>query len=151
MVVFTSVGFRAASSILFLFQREIYRCTYPLKKSLMFYFSHLWSLIYWSRTLFSRFGIGRFTTEEEIDYTVERTIKHVKRLREMRLVKQKSGWNALIFPLFPALLPWCPSCLSSVSSIFPPFCTHLSFFCSYFSLFCYATGKNTVCNFPVFR
>lgn len=35
-----------------------------------------------------RFGIGRFTTEEEIDYTVERTIKHVKRLREMRLVKK---------------------------------------------------------------
>lgn len=30
-----------------------------------------------------RFGIGRFTTEEEIDYTVERTVKHVKRLREM--------------------------------------------------------------------
>lgn len=30
-----------------------------------------------------RFGIGRFTTEEEIDYTVEKTIKHVKRLREM--------------------------------------------------------------------
>ena len=34
----------------------------------------------------ARFGIGRFTTEEEIDYTVEKTIKHVKRLREMRLV-----------------------------------------------------------------
>lgn len=31
-----------------------------------------------------RFGIGRFTTEEEIDYTAERCIKHVKRLREMR-------------------------------------------------------------------
>lgn len=30
-----------------------------------------------------RFGIGRFTTEEEIDYTIEKTIKHVKRLREM--------------------------------------------------------------------
>lgn len=30
-----------------------------------------------------RFGIGRFTTKEEIDYTVENTIKHVKRLREM--------------------------------------------------------------------
>uniref|UniRef100_A0A4W3GU81 Cysteine desulfurase n=1 Tax=Callorhinchus milii TaxID=7868 RepID=A0A4W3GU81_CALMI len=31
-----------------------------------------------------RFGIGRFTTEEEVDYTVARCIEHVKRLREMR-------------------------------------------------------------------
>ncbi|XP_043466447.1 cysteine desulfurase, mitochondrial [Leptopilina heterotoma] len=30
-----------------------------------------------------RFGIGRFTTMEEIDYTAERTIYQVKRLREM--------------------------------------------------------------------
>jgi len=30
-----------------------------------------------------RFGIGRFTTEEEVDYTAERAIKEVKRLREM--------------------------------------------------------------------
>ncbi|CAC5403962.1 iscS [Mytilus coruscus] len=30
-----------------------------------------------------RFGIGRFTTEEEIDYTAELTVKHVTRLREM--------------------------------------------------------------------
>lgn len=30
-----------------------------------------------------RFGIGRFTTEEEIDYTAERCINHVKLLREM--------------------------------------------------------------------
>ncbi|CAK9812716.1 Cysteine desulfurase, mitochondrial [Anthophora plagiata] len=30
-----------------------------------------------------RFGIGRFTTPEEIDYTAEHTIRHVKRLREM--------------------------------------------------------------------
>lgn len=30
-----------------------------------------------------RFGIGRFTTEAEIDYTAETTIKHVKNLREM--------------------------------------------------------------------
>lgn len=30
-----------------------------------------------------RFGIGRFTTEEEVDYTVEKCIHHVKRLREM--------------------------------------------------------------------
>ncbi|XP_015119254.1 cysteine desulfurase, mitochondrial [Diachasma alloeum] len=30
-----------------------------------------------------RFGIGRFTTFEEIDYTADNTIRHVKRLREM--------------------------------------------------------------------
>nr|CAH7713066.1 unnamed protein product [Callosobruchus chinensis] len=30
-----------------------------------------------------RFGIGRFTTEEEIDYTAQKCIKHVTRLREM--------------------------------------------------------------------
>jgi len=30
-----------------------------------------------------RFGIGRFTTEEEIDYTIERTVKEAKRLRDM--------------------------------------------------------------------
>lgn len=30
-----------------------------------------------------RFGIGRFTTIEEVDYTAEKCIKHVKRLREM--------------------------------------------------------------------
>uniref|UniRef100_A0A0N4ZVA4 cysteine desulfurase n=1 Tax=Parastrongyloides trichosuri TaxID=131310 RepID=A0A0N4ZVA4_PARTI len=30
-----------------------------------------------------RFGIGRFTTEEEIDYTVDKCIKHTQRLRDM--------------------------------------------------------------------
>uniref|UniRef100_A0A672SSY7 cysteine desulfurase n=1 Tax=Sinocyclocheilus grahami TaxID=75366 RepID=A0A672SSY7_SINGR len=30
-----------------------------------------------------RFGIGRFTTDEEVDYTVEKRIQQVKRLREM--------------------------------------------------------------------
>uniref|UniRef100_A0A915B1G2 cysteine desulfurase n=2 Tax=Parascaris univalens TaxID=6257 RepID=A0A915B1G2_PARUN len=30
-----------------------------------------------------RFGISRFTTQEEIDYTVERCVKEVQRLREM--------------------------------------------------------------------
>lgn len=30
-----------------------------------------------------RFGFGRFTTVEEVDYTAEKTIKHVERLREM--------------------------------------------------------------------
>lgn len=30
------------------------------------------------------FGIGRFTTEAEVDYTIEKTVEHVKRLREMR-------------------------------------------------------------------
>ena len=31
-----------------------------------------------------RFGIGRFTTKEEVDYTVEKCVEKVKRLREMR-------------------------------------------------------------------
>ena len=31
----------------------------------------------------SRFGIGRFTTEEEIDFTAERVIKHVEKLRDL--------------------------------------------------------------------
>lgn len=30
-----------------------------------------------------RFGIGRFTTEEEVDYTADRCIAEVSRLREM--------------------------------------------------------------------
>merc|ERR1719192_1899593 len=30
-----------------------------------------------------RFGIGRFTTEEEIDYTAEQCVRKVKALREM--------------------------------------------------------------------
>merc|ERR1711990_15708 len=30
-----------------------------------------------------RFGIGRFTTEEEVDYAIELCVKHVERLRAM--------------------------------------------------------------------
>ncbi|GCB72472.1 hypothetical protein scyTo_0002013, partial [Scyliorhinus torazame] len=30
-----------------------------------------------------RFGIGRFTTEEEVDYTAQKCIQHVQRLRAM--------------------------------------------------------------------
>lgn len=30
-----------------------------------------------------RFGIGRFTTIEEVDYIADKCIKHVERLREM--------------------------------------------------------------------
>jgi len=39
-----------------------------------------------------RFGIGRFSTEEEIDYTVKETVFHVKRLRDQNLRnRRKSG------------------------------------------------------------
>lgn len=31
----------------------------------------------------ARFGIGRFTTKEEVEYTAEKCIRHVQRLREM--------------------------------------------------------------------
>ncbi|MEK7797324.1 MAG: IscS subfamily cysteine desulfurase, partial [Nitrospirota bacterium] len=30
-----------------------------------------------------RFGLGRFTTDEEVDYTAKRMVEAVKRLREM--------------------------------------------------------------------
>ena len=30
-----------------------------------------------------RFGLGRFTTEEEVDYAVEATVRHVRKLRDM--------------------------------------------------------------------
>jgi cysteine desulfurase len=30
-----------------------------------------------------RFGIGRFTTEEEVDYVVERVVHEVRRLRDL--------------------------------------------------------------------
>jgi len=30
-----------------------------------------------------RFGLGRFTTKEEVDFCIEQTVQHVKRLREL--------------------------------------------------------------------
>merc|ERR1712106_711484 len=30
-----------------------------------------------------RFGIGRFTSQEEVEYTIQRTVKEVSRLREL--------------------------------------------------------------------
>lgn len=30
-----------------------------------------------------RFGLGRFTTEREVDFVVDRVVNHVDRLREM--------------------------------------------------------------------
>ena len=36
-----------------------------------------------------RFGIGRFTTEAEVDYVVEKIVAVVERLREMR-------WDSLL-------------------------------------------------------
>ena len=32
----------------------------------------------------ARFGIGRFTTTEEVDYTIKHCVSSVRRLREMR-------------------------------------------------------------------
>lgn len=36
--------------------------------------------------LLIRFGINRFTTEDEVDYTIEKCVRNVNRLREMRWV-----------------------------------------------------------------
>lgn len=40
-----------------------------------------------------RFGLGRFTTEAEVDFTVEQVVKHVRRLRQMRQAPRlRSQW-----------------------------------------------------------
>ena len=41
-----------------------------------------------------RFGIGRFTTEEEVDYVVRETIKTVVRLRELRCALFSLSYSA---------------------------------------------------------
>jgi len=43
---------------------------------------------YWARSALVahssiRFGLGRFTTKEEIDFAIEQTVQHVTRLREL--------------------------------------------------------------------
>lgn len=59
---------------------------------------------------FGRFGIGRFTTEEEVDYTAEKCIFHVSRLREMRSVQShfESCPNRMAHFIYFCL---CPSVL----------------------------------------
>ena len=56
-----------------------------------------------------RFGIGRFTTEQEIDYTAEKCIRHVKRLREMRWVCTP----ACPCTCLRALVQDCGTCIAS--------------------------------------
>lgn len=52
-----------------------------------------------------RFGIGRFTTEEEVDYTVNKCVTSVTQLREMRSV------NVL------HVIPHLPHCMWSLISL----------------------------------
>lgn len=47
-----------------------------------------------------RFGLGRFTTVEEVDYTAEKCIKHVQRLREMRFVCLQRGRRYFFYLFF---------------------------------------------------
>lgn len=37
-----------------------------------------------------RFGLGRFTTEAEVDYVIEKIVAVVQRLRDMRFVPLRS-------------------------------------------------------------
>lgn len=43
-----------------------------------------------------RFGIGRFTTVEEVDYTVNKCVEQVNHLRSMRLL---SCHHSLLLPV----------------------------------------------------
>ncbi|KAJ1536554.1 cysteine desulfurase [Nowakowskiella sp. JEL0078] len=40
-----------------------------------------------------RFGIGRFTTEEEVDFTIDRVVKHVSKLRELSPLWERDAVN----------------------------------------------------------
>lgn len=67
-----------------------------------------------------RFGIGRFTTEAEVDFVVEHIIRTVTKLREMRYVNHSS----LFFPtnwLPPEVLcgKWCRRVSTSTRLIGP--------------------------------
>jgi len=56
----------------------------------------------------SRFGIGRFTTEQEVDYTAERVIHHVNRLREMRSVfSHTQQWLLIVIIILSAHRTLC--------------------------------------------
>lgn len=64
-----------------------------------------------------RFGIGRFTTEAEIDFVVSHIVRVVNRLRDMRSVVL----HCLLWPLLTSILvpcgKWCKRESTSTLSI----------------------------------
>lgn len=77
--------------------------------------------------MYDRFGISRFTTEEEVDYTAQKCVDQVNRLREMRYALSSFILSPLSIyipclsnhppsiHLFPCTCPVCVTCPSSVS------------------------------------
>ena len=55
-----------------------------------------------------RFGISRFTTEEEVDYTVDRCVASVSQLREMRSRVQAEIKERMSNISLPSLLVTAP-------------------------------------------
>ena len=51
-----------------------------------------------------RFGFGRYSTVEEVDYTAERCIKHVTRLREMSPLWEMVQVNILNITIITIIL-----------------------------------------------
>ena len=77
-------------------------------------------------TRFIRFGIGRFTTVEEVDFTAEACLQNVTRLREMRyennILKSLSIYVGVYISFFLSFLSPTKYCQSQCVTVWlPPF------------------------------
>jgi Aminotransferase class-V len=93
-----------------------------------------------------RFGLGRFTTVEEVDYTAALVVKAVRRLRELsplyEVCEQTTG--ALSPPSRPFSPPPCPS-----SSLLSPFFFFPSGVCSLIEFACLFPLRAALSSFPL--
>jgi hypothetical protein len=88
-----------------------------------------------------RFGIGRFTTEAEVDFVVEHIIRTVTKLREMRYVIQSQAvflTNSLPFKVLYGR--WCRRASTSTRLIGPSISSNLMYFSLCYSYITFMKG-----------